>query len=816
MEEKSLLFDKKMNLATALKAGIFPNEANPIDIILTAHAEGLEDLLNKQIPRHHQIMRKARNVKEARDKFQVICDFSERELASMRDLDAWNEENVNLTDIVDSVEKCNISYSIMNSLRRKKIHRPVDDNMVSHCYTCNSTFTIINRRHHCRACGRIFCYNCSQWSEVIPPDLISYTDTRKWIIQGQSLRVCQSCKDMITNFRRIEHLLHYFEIVAFPFDLCVRASTLSRDWREAMRIYLSNVRDIQYMLPSTNLTERDKRALKSNLSYFVGHSKWILQALKLGLHKELVTGELSHVRIKSCANMMCDKSCHTTLTPFDAIIILNTPMYNVEVKLLALQILERTSFPPDIGLFLPMEDVSVQEFILKRSDLFLDFFWLSRIDNGLSADVFKNKLMLANANQAHSVQESIHLISVLENCDNVHLLSQKYVYLLSQKLQSLQVPFMGPFGMIDKFDSDIIVKHSATRPIIIKYFDGGVKKAFLYKKEDVRKDAHVVALIRLMYHLCDDIFSNCHNGVFLPVSSGAIDIVDKRHSRNWFACDSPGSGSYKHPSSLPTILQTSPSSSFPPPPPPPTDSLCNSISDVLSTTTIDENNLSEDMDFLATYRVMPITADSGFIEIVPDALTLSDILDRGTISNYLYRSNIDKSVREVSSNYSASLAFWTVVTYLLGVGDRHLENIMIREDGILFHIDYGFVFGADTTASFVRLDKNLIEGLGGSEMYKPFKDRCCEIYCCLRRHFSVICACLLRLSTVRPPIKGYNFTSEYIEKFISSRFLLGQTEEEAKEAFCNAIDSSRETLVRRVSDVIHSTMSTLKIRWWSQ
>lgn len=802
-----------MNLAAALKAGIFPNTANPIDIILTAHTEGLKDLLNKQIPRHHQIMRKARDAGEARAKFQVTCDFTDRELDSMKDLNIWDKDISVLNDMVDSIcleDGHNVSYNILNSLRRKKIHRPVDDNMVTHCYNCNSGFTMLNRRHHCRACGRIFCYNCSQWSEMIPSDLISYTDTRKWITPGQALRVCQSCKDMIVNFRRIENLLRYFEIVAFPFDLCVKASTLSRDWREAMCIYLSNVRDIQYMLPSTQLTERDRRALQSNLPYFVGHSRWILQALKLGIQSELVTGELSHVRVKSCANMMCDKSCHNRLTAFDAIIILNTPVYNVEVKILALHILDQTSFPPDIGLFLPMEDVSVQEFILKRSDLFLDFFWLSRIDNGLSADVFKNKLMLANSNQAHSVQESIHLISALENYDNV--------YLLSQRLQSLQVPFMGPFGMIDKFDSDIIVKHSATRPIIIKYYDNGVKKAFLYKKEDVRKDAHVVALIRLMYYLCGDIFANCHSSGFLPISSRAIDIVDKRYSRSWFAHDSPSSGSYKHPSSLPTILQTSPQlSPFPPPPPP--ENLNESVSDVQSSTPVDVNDIwlnNQEHDYLATYRVMPISADSGFIEIVPDALTLSDILDRGTISNYLYRSNIDKPVKEVSSNYSASLAFWTVVTYLLGVGDRHLENIMIRDDGILFHIDYGFVFGADATASFVRLDKNLIEGLGGSEMYKPFKDRCCEIYCCLRRHFSVICACLLRLSTVQPPIKGYHFTAGYIEKFISNRFLLGQTEEEAKEAFCNAIDSSRETLVRKVSDVIHSTMSTLKIRWWSQ
>ncbi len=142
---------------------------------------------------------------------------------------------------------------------------------------------MLNRRHHCRACGRIFCYLCSQWSEIIPKDLISYINIKDWITPGQVSRVCQLCKDIINNFRRIEGLVKYFEIVAYPFDLCVKASTLSRDWREAIRIYLFNIRDIQYSVPSMPLLERDKRALQSNIQHIQGHSKWILQALKMGL-----------------------------------------------------------------------------------------------------------------------------------------------------------------------------------------------------------------------------------------------------------------------------------------------------------------------------------------------------------------------------------------------------------------------------------------------------------------------------------------------------------------------------------------------------
>ena len=790
-----------MNLTQALKAGILPSTSNPIDIVLTAYKEGLDELLQKQIGRHHRMMEKARDVNNARQLFQVTCDFSDTEIANMNDMNIWDNDaegnNINIVEqgiksmyIDDDTQS---SMSILKSLKRKKIHQPVDDKTVTNCYNCDGIFTMFNRRHHCRACGRIFCYACSQWNERIPNDLISYSDTKTWIVPGQLSRVCQSCKDIITNFRKIEHLVQYFEIVAFPFDLCIKASTLSRDWREAMRIYLSNIRDLQYSLPSSQLSDRDQRALKNNLRYMYGHSKWMLQTLKLGLI------DIDIERVKSCNDMMCDRNCTEKLTSFDAIIILNTPIYNVEVRLLALKLLDTNPFPNDLSMFLPIEDPSVQEFVLKRPDLFHDFFWMSRISNGISTDIFKNKLLLANQNQAEQVQESINLISILESSTDL--------YELSQKLQSLKFPFMGPFGVIDKFDCDITVKTSATRPLIIRYYSNDIKHSLLYKQEDVRKDSHVVSLIRIMYYLCKDIFLSCKTSTFLPFSS-PIDICSKRDSTIWFAKDSP----FSSPCLSSQNLFNSPS-----------DRISSSLSHSYISRHNDNplfNSIPENTDdftdttFLATYRVMPVSTNSGFIEIVQNASTLSEILNRGTISNFLYRSNMDKKVSEVSSNYSASLAFWTVITYILGVGDRHLDNIMIRNDGILFHIDYGFVFGADSTASFVRLDNNLIEGLGGVEMYEPFKSRCCEIYSCLRRHFNLICACLLRLSSINPPIKGYNFTLDFIESFVTERFMLGQTEEEAKEAFSNIIDASRETIFNKVSDVIHNTVSSLKVNWW--
>lgn len=56
------------------------------------------------------------------------------------------------------------------------------------CYECDSQFTIFNRRHHCRLCGRVFCAKCT--SNSVPATSDDAKNDRE---EGERIRVCNYC-----------------------------------------------------------------------------------------------------------------------------------------------------------------------------------------------------------------------------------------------------------------------------------------------------------------------------------------------------------------------------------------------------------------------------------------------------------------------------------------------------------------------------------------------------------------------------------------------------------------------------------------------
>ncbi|KAK6540811.1 Phosphatidylinositol (PI) 3-kinase [Orbilia ellipsospora] len=229
-------------------------------------------------------------------------------------------------------------------------------------------------------------------------------------------------------------------------------------------------------------------------------------------------------------------------------------------------------------------------------------------------------------------------------------------------------------------------------------------------------------------------------------------------------------------------------------------------------TLMDQLLRKENLDLkLSPYRILATSPTSGMIQFVASKPIATIVREYKTILEFLKHHHPDPTTREgvkadVLDTYVKSCAGYCVITYILGVGDRHLDNLLVTPDGHFFHADFGFILGHDPKifAPQMKLCKEMVDGMGGSDsvLFKQFKGYCFTAFTILRKNASLI----LNLWTlmVDAGIPDVEREPDTAVLKVQEKFWLEAGEEEAIGRFEVLIGDSLGALFPIVIDRMHN------------
>lgn len=131
---------------------------------------------------------------------------------------------------------------------------------------------------------------------------------------------------------------------------------------------------------------------------------------------------------------------------------------------------------------------------------------------------------------------------------------------------------------------------------------------------------------------------------------------------------------------------------------------------------------------------------------------------------------------------------------------------MMRKDGKLFHIDFGFILGRDPKLfpPPIRICKEMVLAMGGktSKCYKDFCRKCVDAFLYLRKYAKLIVNLFYLMS--HAGLKDLESTEAHLMLMkLYERFMPDKNEQEAEHGFLQLIHESVNAFFPKLMETFH-------------
>ncbi|XP_054854616.1 phosphatidylinositol 4-kinase beta isoform X2 [Eublepharis macularius] len=213
--------------------------------------------------------------------------------------------------------------------------------------------------------------------------------------------------------------------------------------------------------------------------------------------------------------------------------------------------------------------------------------------------------------------------------------------------------------------------------------------------------------------------------------------------------------------------------------------------------------------WIKPYKILVISADSGMIEPVVNAVSIHQVKKQSQLSllDYFLQehgSYTTEAFLTAQRNFVQSCAGYCLVCYLLQVKDRHNGNILLDADGHIIHIDFGFILSSSPrnlgfeTSAF-KLTTEFVDVMGGldGDMFNYYKMLMLQGLIAARKHMDKV-AQIVEIMQQGSQLPCFHGSSTI--RNLKERFHMNMTEEQLQVLIEQMVDGSMRSLTTKLYD----------------